>query len=153
MPMASASTIGARVAALASQVAEAVLVPPLAHARLVLGRRAYGRRKALVPPFGASIELPRAGGIDQDAVPQARAEAAHVAVVVWGAGVDRGAEDPGEDHDAILAGVDAMGEGPVDLLIGRRVDVLFHHGHVLVAVLRGAVPPERSGDLLGLSLV
>ena len=46
-----------------------------------------------------------------------------------------------------------MGQRPVDLLVGGRIDVVVHHEHVLVAVLRGAVAPQRGGDLLGLALV
>ena len=57
-------------------------MPPFPHARLVLRRRSHGGRKTLVAPFGTSIELPRSGGVDQDAVPQARAETAHVAIGV-----------------------------------------------------------------------
>src|SRR5207247_9048459 len=121
------------------QVAQAAPLPALPHARLVRGRRPHGRREALAAPLGAALELPRARRVDQDAVPQTRAEAAHVAVVERRAGIDGRAEDAWEHHDAVLAGVDAVGEGPVDLLVRGRDDVLLDHRHVLVAALRRAV--------------
>src|SRR5262245_39303823 len=46
-----------------------------------------------------------------------------------------------------------MRERPFYLFIVRGVDVLFNHDHMLVAILRGAVPPKRCGNLLGLPLV
>src|SRR5262245_43837414 len=42
------------------QVAETVLVPPRAHAGLVLRRRSHGGREALVAPLQPPLELPRA---------------------------------------------------------------------------------------------
>src|SRR5215468_5658570 len=136
-----------------SEISQSVLVPALAHPRLVLGGRAHGGREALALPFGPPLELPRARRVDEHAVPQAGAEPAHLAVGQGRARVDGRAEDAREDHDAVLAGVDPVGEGPVHLLVRRRVDVLLDHRDVLVAVLRGAVAPERGGDLLGLALV
>src|SRR5436309_731638 len=108
-----------------SQIAQPVLVPSRPHARLVVRRGANGGREALAAPLGAAVELPRARGVDEDTVPESGAEPGHVAVVERRARVDGRAEDAGEDHDAVLARVDAMGEGPVDLLVRRRIDVLL----------------------------
>src|SRR2546428_5485712 len=63
------------------QVAEAELVPALAHARLVLGGRPHGGREALVAPLRPPRELPRARAVEEDTIPQAGAEPAHVAVL------------------------------------------------------------------------
>src|SRR2546425_1167002 len=72
-----------------SDVAEPVLLPALAHARLVFGRRPHRRRKALAAPFGAALELPVAGGVDERAVPEAGAELRDVAVLERRARIDR----------------------------------------------------------------
>src|SRR5262249_35560214 len=103
-----------------SEVAEPVLLPAGADAGLVVGGGPHGGREALAAPFGAAFELPRAGGVDEHAVPEPGAEAGHVAVGQGRARIDGRAEDAGEDHDAVLAGVHAVGEGPVDLLVGGR---------------------------------
>ena len=115
------------------------------------GRTVGGKRS---PPHSApALELPGARRVDQHAVPEAGAELRHVAILHRRAGIDGRAEDAGEDHDAALAGIHAVRERPVHLLVRRGIDVLLHHDHVLVAVLRGAVAPQRRRDLLGLALV
>src|SRR5439155_23571532 len=136
-----------------SEIPEPQLLPPLAHPRLVVGRRAYRRREPFAAPLGAARELPRACRIDQHPVPESGAELRHVPIFRRSARVDRRAEDPREDADAVLPGVDPMRERPVDLLVRGGVDVLLDHGDVLVAVLRRARAPERRRDLLGLALV
>src|SRR3989442_3251674 len=120
---------------LALQIAQAVLGPALAHARLVLGRRPHGRREALVVPLGSPWEPPRARGVDEHAGPEAGADLVDVAVLERRAGIDRRAENAGEDDDAGRSPVHPVGEGPVHLLVRRGVDVLFDHDHVLVAEL------------------
>src|SRR5438309_6878188 len=136
-----------------SHVAEPELLPALAHARLVLRRRPHRRREALAAPLGAALELPVARGVEEHAVPEAGAELRDVAVLERRGRIDRRAEASGEDDDAALARVDPMRHRPVDLLVRRHVDVVLDHPHVLVAVLRGGVAPERGGDLLGLTLI
>src|SRR5437867_392124 len=101
-----------------SQIAQAVLLPALSYAGLVLGRRPHRGREALASPLGTPLELPRARGVDEDAVPEPGAETAHVPVLERRARIDGRAEDAGEHHDAVLARVHAVGEGPVDLLVG-----------------------------------
>src|SRR5690242_21772715 len=86
-----------------SEIAQPELVPARAHAGLVLGRRAHGRREALVPPLGAARESPRARGVEEHAIPQPGAQAAHLAVLERRRRIDRRAEDAGEDHQALLA--------------------------------------------------
>ena len=46
-----------------------------------------------------------------------------------------------------------MRERPFHLLVVGRIDVLLHHDDVLVAILGGAVAPERRRNLLWLPLV
>src|SRR3981081_4736562 len=135
------------------QIAEAVVRPALAHARLVFGGWTHSGRKAPRAPRRTARFLPRARGVDQHPVPEAGAELGHVAILHRRAGIDGRAENSREDDHAALPGVDAMRKRPLDLLVVGGVDVLLHHDHVLVAVLRGAVAPERRGDLLGLALV
>src|SRR2546426_12585635 len=53
-----------------SEVSEPQLLPALAHARLVLGRRAHRGREALAAPRLAALERPVAGGVDQYPVPE-----------------------------------------------------------------------------------
>src|SRR5215510_13893983 len=105
-----------------SEVSEPELFPARAHPRLVLGRRAHRGREALAAPLGAPLELPGAGRIDQHAIPEPGAEPRNVAVLHRRARIDGRAEDAGEDHDAVLAGVDPVGERPVDLLVRGRID-------------------------------
>src|SRR5256886_11188678 len=100
-----------------SHVAEPVLLPALAHARLVLRRRPHRRRETLAAPLRAFFELPVARGVDEHAVPEPGAELRNVAVLQRRGGIDRRAEDSGKDYDAVLAGVDAAGHRPVDLLV------------------------------------
>src|SRR2546428_1812914 len=137
----------------ALQIPEPVFLPARTHAGLVLRGRPHGRRKALVVPLRPLRHLPRARGVDEHAVPEPGAELGDVTVLERRRGIDRRAEAAREDDDAAFAGIHAMGEGPVDLLVRRRVDILFDHDDVLVAVLRGAGAPERRRDLLGLALV
>src|SRR5437870_7452542 len=136
-----------------SEVAEPELLPSLAHSRLVVGRRTHGGWEPLAAPFGPALQLPRAGRVDQHAIPESGAELRDVPVFHRRARIDRRAEDPWEDHDAVLPRVDPMREGPVDLLVGGGIDVLLDDGDVLVPVLRRARAPERRGDLLGLALI
>src|SRR5687767_4591336 len=135
------------------QVSEAVFVPAGPHLRFVFRRRPHGRREALAVPFLALRELPVPRGVEEHAVPEAGAELRDVAILHRSGRIDRRAEDAGEDHDAALARVHAMGERPVDLLVRRHVDVLFDDVDVLVPVLRGRGAPQRGGDLLRLALV
>src|SRR5262245_18599846 len=135
------------------EIPQAVLGPALAYARLVLAVRTHGRREALPTPLRAALELPRPRAVEEHAVPEPGAQARHVPVLHGRGRIDGRAEDPGEDDQAAFARIQAMGERPVDLLVRRGVDVVVHHDHVLVAVLRGAVAPQRGGDLLGLALV
>src|SRR6266478_4889642 len=136
-----------------SEVAEPELLPALAHPRFVVGRRADRRREPLATPLGAAFELPRTGRVDQHAVPEFGTEPRYVPIFWWSARVDRRAEDPREDDDAVLPRVDPMRERSVDLFVRGRIDVLLDDGDVLVPVLRGARAPERGRDLLGLALV
>ena len=55
--------------------------------------------------------------------------------------VERVAEQAREDDHATVAGVDAVGDRPVHLLVGRDIDVLLEHEHMLVAALPGAGAP------------
>src|SRR5262249_48327130 len=128
------------------EITQALLGPALADARLVLAVRTHGRRKALATPLRAALELPRARAVEEHAVPEPGAQPRHVAVLHGRGGIDGRAEDAGEDDQAAFARVHAMGERPVDLLVRRGIDVVVHHDHVLVAVLRGAVAPERGGN-------
>src|SRR6267143_6531062 len=75
-----------------SHVAEAVLLPALAHARLVLRCRPHRRRKALTAPLGAALALPVARGVEEHAVPEAGAELRDVAVLERRGRIDRRAE-------------------------------------------------------------
>src|SRR5215470_265986 len=109
------------------EIAQAVLGPALAHARLVLAVRAYGGREALAAPLRAPLELPRARAVEEHAVPQPGAQPRHVAVFHRRGRIDGRAEDPGEDDQAALARVHAMRQRPVDLLVRRGVDVVVHH--------------------------
>src|SRR5262245_60163332 len=136
-----------------SEIAEPELLPSGAYSRLVLRGRAHGRREVLAAPLLAALELPRAGRVDQDAVPEPGSELRHVAVLERRARVDRRAENARENDDAVAAGVHAVGEGPVHLLVRGRIDVLLDNGDVLVAELGGAGAPQGGGDLLGLSLI
>src|SRR5215831_7462817 len=136
-----------------SEISEPELVPAGAHPRLVLGGRADRGRESLAAPLRASLELPGACRVDQDAVPEAGAEAGDVTIRRRRARIDRRAEDTGEDDETVLARVHTMGERPVDLLVRGRIDVLLDDGDVLVAVLRGARAPQRGRDLLGLALI
>src|SRR5262245_51881415 len=136
-----------------SQIAKPIVRPALAHASLVLGSRPHRWRKALATPFRPARILPRARGIDEHAIPQSGAELRDVAVLHGRAGIDGRAEDPREDHHAAFAGVDPVSKSPFHLLVVSRIDVLLHHDHVLIAILRRAVAPERGRDLLGLALV
>src|SRR5262249_17150640 len=134
-------------------VAEPVLRPAGLDACLVVWRRPHRGRKALAAPLGPTGVLPGAGGVDQHPVPKPRAELRHVAIFQRRAGIDGRAEDPREDDQPALAGVHAMRERPFHLLVVGWVDVLLHHDDVLVAILAGAVAPERRPDLLWLALV
>src|SRR2546427_10099372 len=138
---------------IASEIIEPELLPARAHTRLVLGGRADGGREVLPAPLRAPLELPRARRVDQDSVPEPGAELRDVAVLEGRARIDRRAEDPWEDHEAVLPGVHSMGERPVHLLVRGRIDVLLDDDDVLVTELGGARAPERGGDLLGLALV
>src|SRR3989442_12405633 len=136
----------------ALQIPEPVFLPARTHAGLVLRGRPHGRRKALVVPLRPLRHLPRARGVDEHAVPEPGAELGDVTVLERRRGIDRRAEAAREDDDAAFAGIHAMGEGPVDLLVRRRVYIFFDHDDVLVAGLRGAGAPERRRDLLGVAL-
>src|SRR5262245_38987312 len=87
-----------------SELAQAVLLPARADARLVLGRRPHGGRKAFAAPLGAARMLPGPRGVDQHAIPEPGAELGHVAVFHRCAGVDGRTEDAREDDEAALAG-------------------------------------------------
>src|SRR2546422_10541068 len=92
-----------------SEVAEPQLLPALAHPRLVLGRGTHGRREALAAPCLAALELPRARGADQHPVPEAGPELRDVPPLERRARIERRAEDPGEDHRALVARVHPRG--------------------------------------------
>src|SRR5580704_5424332 len=111
------------------------------------------RRKAFVVPARLARVLPRARGVDQHAVPQSGAELFDVAVFQGRRRIDRRAEYSREYHDAAFAGIDPMRISPFDLLVGGRIDILFDHDDVLVAILRGGIAPQRRRDLLRLALI
>src|ERR1700730_5985390 len=115
--------------------------------------RLHRRRKALVVPARLPRVLPRPGRFDQPAVPQSGAELFDVAIFQRRRWIDRRAENSWEYHDAAFAGIDPMRIGPFDLLIGGRIDILFDHDDVLVAILRGGIAPQSRRDVLGLALV
>src|SRR5258707_728635 len=136
-----------------SQIAQPVFRPTGSHARLVFRAWPHGGRKPLSAPLRTPRILPRARGVDQHPVPEAGAELCNVAILHRRAGIDRRAENPRKNDDATFAGVHPVSERPFNLLVIRGIDVLLHHNDVLVAVLGGAVAPERRSYLLGLPLV
>src|SRR5580693_3346792 len=95
------------------------------------------RRKAFVVPARLPRVFPRPRGVDQHAVPQSSAELFDVAIFERRRWIDRRAENSREYHDAAFAGIDPMRISPFDLLVGGRVDILFDHDDMLVAILRG----------------
>src|SRR5204862_2185495 len=136
-----------------SQITQPVFRPTGSHARLIFRGWSHGGRKTLPAPLRTPRVLPGARGIDQHPVPEAGAELCNIAILHGRAGIDRRAENAGEDDDAAFASVHPVSERPFNLLVVRGIDVLLHHNHVLVAVLGGAVAPQRCSDLLGLPLV
>src|SRR5262245_4615137 len=88
---------------------EPVFLPALQHQRLVLGRGRDRRREALVVPLRTALEIPVAGGVDQHAIPDAGAELVDVALLKRRRRIERMAEHAGEDDDAAMAGIDAIG--------------------------------------------
>src|SRR5580704_10483366 len=135
------------------QIVEPVFLPARIDSRRVVGMRLDGRRKALVVPARLARVFPRPRGVDQHAVPQSGAELLDVAIFQRRRWIDRRAEYSREYHDAAFAGIDPMRVRPFDLFVGGRIDVLFDHDDVLIAILRGSVAPQRRRDLLGLALV
>src|SRR4029077_10129340 len=57
------------------------------------------------------------------------------------------------DDDVILAGIDAIGDRPVDGAVVVNIDVVVDHGDVLVADVAGRTAPQRVGDLFGLAAI
>src|SRR5439155_22217507 len=98
-------------------------------------------------------DFPVPRGVEAHAVLEAGAELGDGAIFERGRLIDRRPEGAGEDHDAALAGVHAVSQRPVDLLVRRDVDVLFDDVDVLVAILRRGGAPARRRDLLRLPLV
>src|SRR5262245_15821935 len=135
---------------LESQVAQPIFRPTGSHARLISRGWSHGRRKTLPAPLRTPGVLPGARGVDQHPIPEAGAELCDVAILHGRAGIDRRAENAREDDDAAFTGVHPVRECPFNLLVVRGIDVLLYHNDVLIAGLRGAVAPERCGDLLGL---
>src|SRR5580698_672779 len=136
-----------------SQIVEAVFRPARLDPRRVVGMRLDRRRKALVVPARLPRVFPRPRGVDQHAVPQSGAELFDVAVFQRRRRVDRRAEYSREYYDTAFAGIDAVRISPFDLLVGGRVDILFDHDDVLIAILRGGIAPQSRRDLLGLALI
>src|SRR5262249_9165457 len=129
-------------------------IPTSAPARVprprgTVARSAESARRPIRDDAGSSMSAWRRSASGSTA----RCRAAPRRDPAWACWIDGRAENPREDHHAAVAGIDAMSEGPFDLLVVGGVDVLLHHDHVLVAVLGGAVAPERGRDLLRLPLV
>src|SRR5260370_2976904 len=136
-----------------SQIAQPVFRPTGSHARLVFRGWPHGGRKTLSAPLRTPRILPRPRGVHQHPVPKAGAELCNVAILHRRHGVHCRARNLRKHCDATFAGVHPVSERPFNLLVVRGIDVLLHHNDVLVAVLGGAVAPERRSYLLGLPLV
>ena len=99
-----------------------------------LGREA----RAVEIRIGVVVEVH--GGVDQHAVPLAGAEQRRIAVALAGRGIEAEPEGRRHDDDVVLAGVHAVSDRPVDRAVVVDVDVVVHHGDVLVAHVRGRLP-------------
>ena len=132
---------------------EAQFAPARLHRIEIFLRRPHRRREARAAEIGIGVVVEIEGGVDQHAIPFAGAELRDVAVAPPGRRIEPGAKGRRHDDDIVLAGIDAIGDRPIDRRVIVNVDIVVDHGDVLVAHMRGRRAPQRVGDLLGLAAI
>src|SRR5262249_11255492 len=136
-----------------SHLVETKLAPARLGGLDIVRRRPDGRRVACAAEFGIGVVVEVDGRVDQHPVPLAGPIERRIAVAFAGRWIEAQAEGRRYDDDVVLAGIDPIGDRPIDGRVVVNIDVIVDHSDVLVTHVRGGAAPNRVGGLLGLSAI